>query len=200
MNYDRIYDIGWGIACITLVGSSLLSRRLAWGQVLRNIIAWALIFTLVYGVILFRDQWQPLWDRAKADLGGAPLVSVDGATTILTMQEDGHFHAMATINGQQIDFLIDSGATKSALSAATAAKLRLRVDRSGFPAVVSTANGMIESWPAELPTMTVGAITTQRLEVLVGGGANDGIDVLGMNWLSQLRSWRVEGRQMTLTP
>ena len=199
MDSTQIYHIGWGITCILLVGSSLMARKMAWGEVVRNILLWLVIFILVYGVILFRDQWQPLWDRAKADLSGGPVALVEGSTTVLTMQPDGHFHANAVIHSEQVDFLIDSGATTTALSLGMARKLGVTVDRSGFPAMVSTANGTIEAWPAQIPQVTVGSITMTKLDVLVSG-ADDGIDVLGMNWLSRLHSWRVDGNRMTLTP
>src|SRR3546814_2940963 len=45
----------------------------------------------------------------------------------------------------------------------------------------------------------LGGITARDLKVVISPALGD-IDVLGMNFLSQLASWRVEGRTLILVP
>ena len=50
-----------------------------------------------------------------------------------------------------------------------------------------------------LERLSIGAIEARRLKVVISPGLGD-TDILGMNFLSQLESWRVEGRTLILVP
>jgi aspartyl protease family protein len=47
--------------------------------------------------------------------------------------------------------------------------------------------------------MRLGTITARDLKIIVAPGIGD-VDVIGMNFLSELESWRVEGRTLVLEP
>jgi aspartyl protease family protein len=87
----------------------------------------------------------------------------------------------------------------TAVSGETAAAARLDRRKGLFPILVNTANGTIPAETATVEELRLGNIVARRLEVVVvpSGG---GMDVLGMNFLSQLKSWRVEGKTMVLVP
>lgn len=189
----------WGVVMIVVLVSSLAARRMPIGQTLKYALAWVAIFVGLYGLVLFRDDLAMVWNRARVDLGGASQAGVRGAQTVIQRSEDGHFWVEGQVGGKEVEFLIDSGATTTSLTAGTARDLGLAVDRSGYPMVVMTANGPIENWPSEVPDLTVGSISTDELDVLVSD-VPDSVNLLGMNWLSRLKSWRVEGREMVLEP
>jgi aspartyl protease family protein len=189
----------WAVVMIVVLVSSLAARRMPIGQTLKYVLAWLAIFVGLYGLVLFRDDLARVWDRARADLGGASQAHVRGTQTVIQRSEDGHFWVEGRVGGKAVEFLIDSGATTTSLTAKAADDLGLAVDRSGYPMVVMTANGPIENWPTELPDLEVGSISTSELNVLVSD-VPDSVNLLGMNWLSQLKSWRVEGSEMVLEP
>src|SRR3546814_18808133 len=95
--------------------------------------------------------------------------------------------------------LIDSGATTTAISASTAAAAGITIDERGFPEVISTANGAIAALPGVAAQVTIGGITARDLPVIVSPAFGD-TNVIGMNFLSQLKAWRVEGRDIVLIP
>ena len=113
------------------------------------------------------------------------------------MADDGHFWAIAEINGVRRRMLIDSGATTTAISAATAKAANLDLDESPFGTVLSTANGDIAVSRSTVKKLDVGTITTSDLSVVVSPSFGD-TDVLGMNFLSRLKGWRVEGDTLIL--
>lgn len=115
------------------------------------------------------------------------------------MADDGHFWARTTINGVERTMLVDSGATVTALSTATAASAKIDLDGMAPPAVVSTANGTVTGKSATIGTLKVGEITATDLPTIVAPEFGDQ-DVLGMNFLSRLKSWRVEGKTLILSP
>lgn len=189
----------WGLVMIMLVASSIVAQRIPIGQFVRYLLIWALIGSTVYGLVLFRSEIGEVWDRARADLGGGRAASVRGETSVIRQSDDGHFWVDARVGGRDVEFLIDSGATTTALNFETAEALGLDIDRSAPPLVVMTANGPINSWPAQLPAVTVGNVTVEPLQVLVSDVPGS-INLLGMNWLSRLGSWQVRDREMVIEP
>ena len=115
------------------------------------------------------------------------------------MSEDGHFWAKVRIGATERRMLIDSGATLTALSTQTAADAGLKVEQPIFPMLIDTANGRISAQTSTVPELRLGDVIARDLPVVVSPAFGE-TDVLGMNFLSRLKSWRVEGRELVLTP
>jgi len=178
--------------------SALLVRRVSLGRAAIMALAWVGIFAvglLIVGVVN-QNQWLVSGTRA---LFFGPDQSVVGNEVRIPMAEDGHFWAHATINGVERTMLVDSGATVTALSSRTAEAARVEYDTMGAAAVVSTANGDVTGRSATIGALKIGGITATDLPAIVAPEFGDQ-DVLGMNFLSRLKSWRVEGKTLILTP
>jgi aspartyl protease family protein len=130
-------------------------------------------------------------------LNAVPKASVVGGETVVPLAADGHFWIRAEIDGQAHRFLVDTGATYTALSGRSAAALNVAAD-TRMPVELGTANGPIIVHWGKVREVRIGSITTRDLDVVIGG--YDGPDVLGMNFLSRLAAWRVEGDKLVLVP
>jgi aspartyl protease family protein len=183
------------VLMLVLVGSSLIGRRLNWGETLRMVLAWLAIFAFAFVVFLFRDEARAVWSRAKAEIGGG-TAHVSGSVTRISMGDDGHFHVRAKVNGQAVDFLIDSGATTTGLSDSAARLAGVEPD-SSIDMPVDTANGTVMVSTARIGLLEVGNIRQTDTRAVIGKSFGD-TNVLGMSFLSQLKSWKVEGRTLTL--
>jgi len=115
------------------------------------------------------------------------------------MAPDGHFWVVASINGVQRRMLIDSGATVTAISPQTAREAKIEVGTGLSPVVLRTANGAAAAQTGAIDELKVGNIVARNLRIVTSPGLG-GLDVLGMNFLSKLESWRVEGRTLVLVP
>ena len=124
---------------------------------------------------------------------------VVGREVRIRMAPDGHFWVRAVIGGTERRMLVDSGATVTALSAETATSAGVQIRQGLTPIVMQTANGATLAQAATLERLTIGGIEARDLAIVVSPSLGR-VDILGMNFLSQLQSWRVEGRTMTLTP
>ena len=171
--------------------SALVARRPSLGQTLKLSLVWIGIFAAAVLLFGFRDRLPSL----SALTSGQEMV---GAETRIVMDPDGHFYARVAVNGVERRMLVDSGATMTSLSAATARAAGVELD-GGFPVMIDTANGTVEAQRGSTDTIRVGSITARELRVVVSSAFGD-TDVLGMNFLSKLKSWRVEGRTLILTP
>lgn len=177
--------------------SALLAQRLPIGQVAKMALAWIAIFALLLLIVGQRERLRPLWDDVATFIGGNEQ-TVTGETVRITMSDDGHFYATVKINGRTTRLLVDSGATTTALNARTAQAAGVTVSNQ-FGAGIETANGRVVARRGEIATMELGNIVARDLSVVVAEEFGD-TNVLGMNFLSRLGSWRVEGRTLVLEP
>jgi aspartyl protease family protein len=187
----------WGIVSLLLVVSSLAARRFAVADVAKMGLAWIAIFATFFTVFSFRFEMLTVWNRMKAELSGQS-VAEDG-TLRVRIGEDGHYSVDAQVNGQTVRFMVDSGATTTSLSIEAARAANVEVDQTGFPVVVETANGMVENRRGRIARLSVGPIARDDFPVLISDRLGD-MNLIGMNFLSSLKGWRVEGNELVLNP
>lgn len=181
---------------LVLVGAGLLGRGLSAGKAARMGFAWLAIFAGVFGLFAFRSEFGALGARLKSEaLGESPAV-VSGSALRLTKRDDGHYWVDGQVNGREARFLVDSGATTTTISSELAAAAGLEPGMRGN--VVSTANGTVF-----MPRVTAGLLeigSIRRADTSVNINPNDGVNVLGMDFLSSLSSWGVQDGQLVLQP
>ena len=178
--------------------SALIARRVPVLRMVAMFATWAALFMLLTFVIAQRERFDPYLSRLTSVLK-LNNQEVVGREVRIRMSPDGHFWARATIGGVSRRLLIDSGATITALSTGTAAAAGLSVEKPMFPVVIQTANGSVAARTASIPELRLGNMVARDLPVVVAPAFGD-TDIIGMNFLSRLKSWRVEGRTLILVP
>ena len=180
------------MACMILVGA-LLSRRERFARSMVLLIGWTGIFVSGFVVFTFRDDIGYLGQRLRAEATGKPVQV--GAVLRVPMALDGHFWVEARINGAPVRFLVDSGATMTTIDRETAKRAGISVTNARDQ-YVRTGNGMIRVGTAIANRLDVETI--QRQQVGLHISQSEEINVLGMNYLSSLQRWGVEGRWLVL--
>jgi aspartyl protease family protein len=188
----------YSLIVLMMVASGLFARKLPFGQTVKYILIWIGIFAAGFVLFSFRGEAGALWQRLSADFDPSTPRSTDG-TVRITKSQDGHFNVDSKVNGRSIRFLIDSGATRTALSVGAAQVSGVEVSPSGFPVSIDTANGSTTARRARITRLNVGPITREDFPVLVSESFGD-VNLLGMDFLSSLKGWRVEGDTMILNP
>ena len=197
MSPDDRMNVVYYVLVLILPLSALMARRMPWRRAALFVAIWVAIFGGVALVIsLGHNGFVDKWDRFAAPFRSDDQ-QVAGGTVRIRMAEDGHFWVTAQINGVSRRMLIDSGATTTALSVGTATAAGIERDASGFPTVLNTANGNVAADVATADSVVLGPITARKLHVVVSPAFGD-TDVLGMNFLSRLGGWRVEGKVLIL--
>lgn len=130
---------------------------------------------------------------------GMPDQVVAGKETRVQLGRDGHFWVRAKVNGTERRFLVDTGASLTALSPETADAAAVEVARMRQPVILNTANGPTEAQLATIRELRFGNVVARDLDAVIAPGMGD-TNVLGMNFLSRLASWRVEGKTLILVP
>lgn len=197
MSGERGAEFIFYAMALVLPLSALLSRRVPLGQTLRMALAWIGIFGVGLIIVSQRERIGAVLNDARRTLVGDDQ-QVVGETVRIAMAPDGHFYATVTLDGVSRRMLVDSGASTTALSRATAAAAGIEAG-GAFRVAIDTANGTVLADRATVKQLDVGGITARDLPVVVADAFGE-TDVIGMNFLSKLKSWRVEGRTLVLEP
>ena len=189
----------YGVLLLVLVGSALVARSLPIGQTIKMALGWVGIFAMIFLLVSFRPEMRMIWQRITGELGLASAPAISGEPMTIRKSDDGHFWVSAEVNGHPVRFLIDSGATFTALSARAARDAGVEPGGFGLKTVIDTANGAVEAERGEIADLRVGSLAMRNHKVVIADAFGN-TNVLGMNFLSELESWRVEGSSMILTP
>lgn len=179
------------------IGSAMAARRIALGGFVRNASTLALGLVLLT-VVLQLSRLDPRFDVAMPGIG-FPEQVVRGGETRVPLAADGHYWLRAEVNGVPASFLVDTGATLTAISENVARDAGLEPRRGGIPIMLETANGTISAQVATVDRFTFGNISAQGIDAAVSPAFGD-TNVIGMNVLARLGSWRVEGGELILVP
>ena len=181
------------LMAVMLVAGSLISRREKFARTATMALAWIAIFGAGFVLFTFRDDLGYVAQRLKAEATGAPVV--EGQEVRIPMAIDGHFWVEGSLNGHQIKFLVDSGATMTTVGRDTAEAAGIAVSTNRGQ-VVRTGNGMLRVATGRADSLAIGPIDRRNVGLHIAG--HDDLNVLGMNYLSTLQRWGVEGRWLIL--
>jgi aspartyl protease family protein len=181
------------LMAIMLVLGTLMTRREPAARLLTMALAWVAIFGAGFVLFTFRDNLGWVAQRLRAEAVGTPVT--EGHETRIPMAIDGHFWVAAKLNGRDVKFLVDSGATTTTVDRETAAAAGVAISprRDQF---VRTGNGVVRVASGRADELSVGGITRRNVAIEIAD--NDDLNVLGMNYLSSLSRWGVEGRWLIL--
>lgn len=182
------------IVMLVFVASSLIGMRLPIGKAAKMGIAWVAIFGVAFALFAFRDDFSQIGQRLRAEATGAPIAANGGLR--IPVSDDGHFWVDASVNGHETRFLVDSGASVTTISTATAREAG--VEPGMRVMMVATANGVVRMQRARAERFQLGPI--ERTGFSVNINPRDSSNVLGMNFLSSLGGWGVEGNYLVLRP
>lgn len=111
--------------------------------------------------------------------------------------QGGHYWIAGSVNGQSVQFLVDTGATSVALNDGQARRLGIDYRVSGQPLAVNTASGTTRGWSVKLDRVKVGDLEVLGVEAVVLEGNSPTEALLGMSFLNRV-GWREEQGMLVL--
>jgi aspartyl protease family protein len=186
-----------GAMLIGVAGSMMIRRTPAFGRLLRTASTLGLMSILVL-VVLQLARIDSRFELAVPQIG-LPEQVVEGGETRLRRAPDGHYWLRAEINGHPANFLVDTGATLTAISSETAAAAGIEPRPSGLPVRMQTANGTVAASITTIDELRFGNVVARGLDAVIAPGLGP-TNVIGMNFLSRLAVVRLEGDTMILVP
>ena len=188
-----------GVLWLVLLGSAaLVGWRTRPGLALRQAAIWIVIGGVIFFGYSFRYEFQRLGDRLQAELIPS-RGQIDGLELILTAQQNGHFVVAANVDGIEVRFLVDTGASDVVLTPRDARRLGFVIEKLNFSRRYATANGTVFGAPVTLDRVSLGPITVRRVRASVNQ-ADMRQSLLGVSFLSRLSGYEVKGDKLILKP
>lgn len=166
------------------------ANRNSLGRTLQQAALWGLIFIGVIAAI-------GLWDDIRGTVMPMQSVSRDGGRIELPRAGDGHYYMNADVNGADVRFVVDTGASDIVLSRKDAIAAGLHPDDLPFIGQANTANGVVRTAPVRLDSLTVGGVTEHGLRAVVNEGDLD-TSLLGMRYLQRFTTMRIADGKLVL--
>lgn len=193
-----------GLALVVFLGSGLLGAyRGRIGTAARDIVAWLMLMVLLVGVYAYRAELLTVAERVAGELlprGSQMSVNtVDEAEAVRVRRGwDGHFSAEVAVEGAAIEMIVDTGASALVLRAEDARRAGIDLSGVDYNVPVQTANGRSYAARLRLDSVAVGPVRRQNVEALITRPGSLSKSLLGMSFLSRLRSYEFSGDVLTL--
>ncbi|GIT90435.1 aspartyl protease [Jannaschia pagri] len=193
MDTDSLMQLIYlGILLTVIGGSFLLSTRLKLSQMAQQAAIWFFIFVGVVAV-------YGLWDDISGTVAPRQTVMADGNGIVVDVprRRDGHYHIVLGVNGVDVPFIVDTGATDLVLTQQDAERAGIDPDDLRFFGRAQTANGTVETAAIRLDEVTLGEIVDRNVPAVVNGGEMRQ-SLLGMSYLQEFGRIEIENNQLRL--
>ena len=135
--------------------------------------------------------------RTEVTVGAAAMPAA-GRSISIPRDARGHFQTDGHIDGQRLNFMVDTGASLVALNEKSAARFGLRPSRSDFNATVTTANGTIKAARTRLAMIELGGLVVRDVDAVVLPDEALSENLLGLSFLSKLKRFEYANGKMVL--
>jgi aspartyl protease family protein len=193
-----------GVALLIYLGSGF-ARGYDVGRstMLRDALTWVALGLVLVTLYAYRGELLPIAGRFAGELlpGSAMVVeqSSGGPAEIkIRRRLDGHFTARTQVNGETVSMIVDTGASTIVLRPEDAAKAGIDLKGLSYNVPVITANGRTNAARVRLKTVAIGPLDRQKVDALVAQPGTLTESLLGMSFLSRLRSYEFSGDFLTL--
>jgi aspartyl protease family protein len=187
------------------------ATRLTTGQAadaLKALGSWMAIGLVVVALYAYRSELGEVRDRVVQELQPGSVQTVSpglaggpGAVVSIRKTGDGHFMAKTRVNGKSVKMIVDTGASTVVLRQEDARIAGIQVGDLDYTVPVETANGRAFAARVRLDKVSLGEhgeLTLEKVEALVTRPGALRQSLLGMSFLSRLRSYEFSGNKLLM--
>jgi aspartyl protease family protein len=165
-----------------------------------------ILAAILIGLGTFMAQMADKMSPAAASATTAPrpqastetVAQASGRSLSIPRDARGHFQTDGRIDGQRVNFMVDTGASVVALNEKTAARFGLRPSRGDYNATVSTANGKVRAARTRIAVIELGSLVVRDVDALVLPDEALSENLLGLSFLSKLKRFEYADGKMVL--
>ncbi len=191
MTADDIARLAYlGLLGLAVVGWVVSEGRRNIGRFFRQLLVWCFIFLGAVGGF-------GLWQDIQRQSAPRQLVLDGGGRVEVPRAFDGHYYVTARVNGQPVDFVVDTGATDVVLTRQDASKLGLDPRSLRFDGRAGTANGTVRTARLRLDELSLGGVADRNVSAVVNAGEME-TSLLGMAFLNRFSRIEITGGKLVL--
>lgn len=201
LNFD---DTGPRIVALSALAFVFLAS-LVFGQpkvreILQGTLFWGGLCALLVIGYTYRTDLVQAGYRVLGALAPGMAVNQPDGTILIVRDAGGHFVVDGEANGTRTRFLLDTGASAVVLTYSDARRAGFKDADLSFTVPVSTANGRSLVAPVRIEALSIGGHTLKNIRGYVARDGALEASLLGMTALDRLRTWRIEGDRLIITP
>jgi aspartyl protease family protein len=159
--------------------------------------AWIGIFLVLLVGYSYQDELGGVVGKVKGNVMPFSATQHENGSISFMRAKDGHFLIEAFLNTIPVQFMVDTGATKIALTIPDAKRLGIDVDNLTYNEPMNTANGLTFGAAIRIAELKVGNIVVYDVPASVCQNLSEP-SLLGMSFLQKLKGFKIEGDQLTL--
>lgn len=192
------------VAIAVFIGGGMLgSYRGRAGAMMRDAVTWLALGLGLVTIYAYKDDLMPIAARVVGELVPGTAMTVEQSSGGLTevrirKRLDGHFTAKVRVNGKPISMIVDTGASSIVLRPEDAEKAGIDTKALTYRVPVLTANGRAMAARIRLDKVAIGPLDRKGVDALVAQPGALTQSLLGMSFLSRLRSYEFSGDFLTL--
>ena len=194
---DDWSTIGVQLGFAALIAASLFSRRLKFGDTARYVAIWTGLLAMLAVGYAYRTEIAEAGLRIRADLIPAYAQKSGAHDLVLGQDASGGYSVIGEVDGQKVNFMVDTGASDIVLSPADAKRLGVDEAKLDFARQFETANGIGQGAAYTVSSLVVGPITFHKVEVSINRAPMSS-SLLGMAFLKRLKSFEVKDGRLYL--
>lgn len=148
------------------------------------------ISSLVLAGLIFFVSYDFIYQNPESS-----MQSDGGIVVQLKQDRDGHYYIKGIINGQKVNFLLDTGATSVSVPEHLAKELSMK---RGRIVMLHTANGTVHGYDSYIETLSIGGIERRNVAAVISPGMTGDQILLGMSFLKRM-SFTQADRVLTIS-
>ena len=193
-----------GLALLILIGGgAFMAYRGKGSKAIKDLTIWLAILLGLMTIYSFRLEFQTVANRVASELlpGRANSSYFNGngeAIVEIKKHNNGHFITRVRINGATVEMMVDTGASTISLTQSDAQRIGFDTSKLIYSIPVNTANGRAMAAMAQLNTVSIGDISARNIRAHISKPGTLSRSLLGMSFLSRLRSYEVRDGMLIL--
>lgn len=188
-DFDTSHLIYLIVLLVMVAGWFLMQTREGLNKTLQHAAVWAMIFVGGAAAVgLWQDISRPASQTRMTDAG----------QIIVPRSADGHYYLTVQINGADVRFVLDTGATDMVLTQSDARRAGLDPDQLTYLGRANTANGEVRTAFVRLDAVQLGDVTDRDVAAVVNGGQMED-SLLGMGYLQRWGRLEIANGELILT-
>lgn len=197
---ETVVQVTAGVAVLVFLSgmvSSSYSGRFF--QAVKHLLSWTALLIVLVGLYAYRVELATVADRVIGELSPeGSQINITGNNGVqqavrIKRGWTGHFIANAKVAGKRVDMIVDTGASTVVLRFEDAKKLGIDTTSLRYSVPVQTANGASYAARLRLVQVNIGNVAIRDVEALVARPGSLHQSLLGMSFLSRLRSYEFSG-------
>jgi aspartyl protease family protein len=166
-------------------------KRVKFGQLAKAALTWLVIILVIVAA-------YGMWDESRGGSLRSQRMQINDQQITINKSADGHFHLILDIDGTDVQFLVDTGATHIVLSRKDAERLGIDANQLAYTSTARTANGEVRTSFVRLGQVSLGPVTDSNLPAWVNQGDMNR-SLLGMSYLERWSKMELTRTTLTLT-